>query len=86
MNDYKSVQDLIVKAAIYDGISTTISADRIMGGLEVLKITFSKDNRHSTACIDMTHMNETVALDSCKFTLHNLMWAPYDEIECIKED
>jgi hypothetical protein len=32
MKEFKSVQDLIVKAALYDGVSTTISPDKLIGG------------------------------------------------------
>lgn len=87
MNDFKSVQDLIVKAAIYDGISTTISPAHING--DVLKITFSKGNRQYTTGIELYNRfrdPEEVALYVCKDALHNLMWAPYDEIECEKEN
>lgn len=87
MNDYKSVQDLIVKAAFYDGISTTISPTEIGG--DVLKITFSKGDRKYTTGIELHHRSrdpEEVALYVCKDALHNLMWAPYDEIKYVKED
>lgn len=87
MNDYKSVQDLIVKAAIYDGISTTISPTNING--DTLKITFSKGNRQYTTAIELHNRfrnPEEVALYCCKDALHNLMWAPYDEIKYDKEN
>jgi hypothetical protein len=87
MNDFKSVQDLIVKAAIYDGISTTISPTEISG--DVLKITFSKGNRKFTTGIELHNKfrnPEEVALDACKHALHGLMWSPYDEIECREEN
>lgn len=86
MKDYKSVQDLIVKAAFYDGVSTTIRADTDFLGWQILKITFSKDGRHSVAHMDMHHITEEGALYICKDALHNLMWVPYEEIECEKED
>ena len=89
MNDYKSVQDLIVKAALYDGISTTISPYKVHGDIPVLKITFSKDNRHSTTCIDMDTRfrdHEAMSLYCCKDALHQLLWGRYDEIKCEKEN
>lgn len=87
MNDYKSVQDLIVKAALYDGVSTTISAAGL-GDIPVLKITFSKDNRHSATNIDLNTRfgdHEHMALYCCKDALHNLLWGRYDEIK-VKDD
>lgn len=86
MFEYKSIQELIVKAAIYDGISTTISADELIGRDDVLRITFSRDNKYSTAHIDLvdTHRNnpEEVALYCCRRALYNLLHAPYEEIVC----
>ena len=86
MNDYKSVQDLIVKAALYDGVSTTIAP--LMENIPAVKITFSKGDRHSTALVDMDNRfghYEIVALYTCKDALHNLLWGRYDEIKCDKE-
>lgn len=86
MNDYKSVQDLIVKAAIYDGISTIISPTDING--DTLKITFSKRGKASSTLIELYHgfrNPEEAALYSCKCALQDLMWAPYDKIKCGEE-
>ena len=88
MNDYKSVQDLIVKAALYDGVSTTISATGTGGDIPVLKITFSKGDKRCATHIDMVTRfgdHERVALYGCKDALHNLLWGRYDEIE-VKEN
>lgn len=85
MNDYKSVQDLIVKAALYDGVSTTIAPP--MENIPAVKITFSKGDRRSTTLVDMNNRfghYEIVALYACKEALHKLMWGPYEEIECKK--
>ena len=87
MNDFKSVQDLIVKAAIYDGISTTISPSEING--DTLKITFSKGDRRYTTGIELYHRfrdPEEVALYVCKDALHNFMWGRYEEIKYVKEN
>ena len=87
MNDFKSVQDLIVKAAIYNGISTTISPSEISG--DILKVTFSKDGRHSSTCIELYHRfidPEVGSLCACKDALHRLIWEPYEEIKCVKEN
>ena len=84
MNDYKSVQDLIVKAAFYDGVTTTISAHES----GALKITFSKGDRRSSTLIDMNHIfkdHEWMSLCYCKDALHNLLWGRYDEIK-VKEN
>lgn len=51
MNDYKNVQDLIVKTALYDGVSTTISPP--MEDIPAVKITFSKGNGHCAISIDL---------------------------------
>lgn len=86
MNDFKSVQDLIVKAALYDGISTTISPGEING--DTLKITFSKGVQRSATLIELSHRfgdPEVAALYGCKAALHDLMWRPYEEIEYVKE-
>ena len=86
MNDYKSVQDLIVKAAIYDGVATTIAPTEISG--DVLKVTFSKGNRHSTTHIELYNRRgnpEEMALYCCKDALHKLLWGRYDEIK-VKEN
>lgn len=86
MNDYKSVQDLIVKAALYDGVYTTIAPP--MENIPAVKITFSKGDRHSTTLIDLNTRfgdHEHMALYSCKDALHKLLWGRYDEIK-VKED
>ena len=85
MKDFKSVQDLIVKAALYDRISTTISAEELFGGIDALRFTFSKGTRYSTACVDLRDENEEHNLCVCKKALYRLLEAPYEEIEYIKE-
>lgn len=88
MKDFKSVQDLIVKAALYDGISTTIGPDEFIKG-DVLKITFSRGDRNSTTRIDVvnTHRDpEEAALYCCKHALYNLLCYPYEEITYPKEN
>ena len=88
MTDYKSIQDLIVKAALYDGVSTTISPDKLVGGPDILKITFKKDNRYMVAHIDTVsgyRDHEEFALSACKRALLKLLFAPYEDIEVNKE-
>ena len=82
MNDYKSIQELIVKAALYDGVSTTISPYELISG-DVLRITFSKGDRHSATLIDLQHrkyQNHEEVLYCCKRALRDLLFAPYEEI------
>lgn len=86
MDDFKSVQDLIVKAALYDRVSTTISAEELFGGIDAIRLTFQKGNRYSTACIDLRYKNEEMALCVCKKAFYRLLEAPYEEIEYIKEN
>lgn len=82
MRNYKSVQDLIVKAALYDGVSTTIRATERFGGVNALEITFQKDHRYSGARIDLLDVgnHEEMSLYVCKSALRKLLWDPYDEI------
>jgi len=89
MKDFKSVQDLIIKAALYDGISTTISAEELLGRGDALRITFSRGNRHSATHIDLVdkYRNpEEVALYCCKRALYDLLCGPYEEINYPKEN
>lgn len=89
MKDFKSVQDLIIKAALYDGISTTIGPDKLIGGPDVLKITFSRDNRHSATLIELEDKYgdpEERALYCCKRALFKLLCGPYEEITYPKEN
>jgi hypothetical protein len=83
MNNYKSVQDLIVKAAIYDRVSTTISVDEAVGGVDVLKIKFSKGDRYGVTYIDLlpTPDHEAMTLHCCKSALRELFWEPYRDIQ-----
>lgn len=89
MKDFKSVQDLIVKAAIFDKVVTTIGVDELFGGRDVIQITFSKNSRYTTTHIDLLNKyngnQEKYALYACKRALYNLLEAPYEEIECTEE-
>lgn len=90
MKDFKSIQDLIVKAAFYDRVSTTISADELLGRGDVIRITFSKDNRHTTTLVELAgprneEYQERANLYACKDALYRLLWAPYKDIEVNKE-
>ena len=88
MNDYKSVQDLIIKAALYDKVSTTISADELLGRGDVIKITFEKNNRYINTYVNLADERrdpEEYALYYCKRALYKLLEAPYEEIEYVEE-
>ena len=88
MNDYKSIQELIVKAALYDGVTTTIAPQEFITG-DTMSITFSRDNRHSATRIrvgDKYGDSEEVILNCCKRALLNLLFAPYEEIEVNEEN
>ena len=89
MTDYKSIQELIVKAALYDKVSTTISADELLGRGNVIKITFEKNNRYMTTYVDLADERrdlEEYALYYCKRALYKLLEAPYEEINYPKEN
>lgn len=89
MKEFKSIQDLIVKAALYDKVSTTISADELLGRGDVLRITFEKKNRYITTYIDLVDEHrdsEESALYDCKRSLFKLLEAPYAEIVYEKEN
>lgn len=88
MTDYKSIQELIVKAALYDGVTTTIAPHEFITG-DTMSITFYKDNRCSGTRIrvgDKYGDSEEIVLNCCKRALRDLLFAPYDEIEVNKEN
>ena len=86
MNDYKSIQELIVKAALYDGVTTTIRPEEMITG-DTIGIIFSRDDRHSAARIrvgDKYGDPEEAVLYCCKRALNKLLFVPYEEIEVNK--
>ena len=85
MYNYKSIQELIVKAAICDRVSTTISAEEVAPGVDVLKFTFSKGGKDSSMYIDLLQIDEPGVLYGCKSTLYKLLRAPYEDIKYTKE-
>lgn len=83
MSEYKSIQELIVKAALLDGVTTTIRANELFGGRDVLEIIFSKGDRHSAMSIDLINnlrIPEEATLYNCQRALRDLFMAPYEEI------
>ena len=91
MNDYKSIQDLLVKAALYDGVTTSIRAEELLGRGDVIRITFEKNKAYTTYAVDVSindtkDYREESLLCGCKKALFNLLCYPYDEIEVNKEN
>lgn len=91
MKDFRSVQDLIIKAALYDGISTTISADELLGRGDAIRITFEKNKSYTTYAVDVSinepeDYREESLLCGCKKALYKLLCYPYEEIEVNKEN
>lgn len=88
MIEYRSVQELIIKAAFYDRVTTTISP-HVIDSEHILTITFSKNGRHSATNIDSTRRytnHEEAILYACKRALMDVLFAPYSEIEVNKEN
>jgi hypothetical protein len=88
MSDYKSIQEFIVKAALYDGVSTTISPCEFITG-DTMSIRFTKGDRHSATriCVgDKYGYTEEEVLYCCKRALNDLLFAPYKDIEVVKEN
>jgi hypothetical protein len=88
MKEFKTLQELIIKAALHDGISTTIGPAPLISD-SIISITFSKKGRYSHTNIDIEDKHkdpEEVALYCCKRALCNLLMAPYEEITYPKED
>ena len=86
MNDYKSIQDLIVKAALYDGVSTTIRPNKLFKGRNMLELTFSRNDMYSATCIDLDNTREEMILYCAKQALFDLLFAPYKDIVVNKEN
>ena len=87
MTDYKSIQELIVKAALYDGVSTTISPCEFITG-DTMSIIFSRGDRRSATriCVGEKYGDsEEKVLYCCKHALNDLLFAPYKDIEVNKE-
>ena len=91
MNDYKSIQELIVKAALYDGVATTIRAEELLGRGDAIRIIFEKNKACTTYAVDVSidepeDYREEQLLYGCKKALYKLLCYPYEEIEVNKEN
>lgn len=78
MTEFKSVQDLILKAALRDGVSTTIRPTALAPN--AVEIIFSKGIDRSAVSIDFTIMNEAIVLSMLRSTLFRLFEEPYKNI------
>ena len=90
MTDYKSIQELIVKAALCDGVTTTIRAEELLGRGDAIRITFEKNKSYTTYAVDVSinepeDYREELLLCGCKKALYKLLCYPYEEIEVIRE-
>lgn len=84
MSEFKSVQDLIIKAALRDGVSTTISPNASKY-IPAVDVTFSKGYDKYSFTIDLININEDGALYMFKRGLNGLFMSPYNEIT-VKEN
>ncbi len=78
MNEFKSVQDLILKAALRDGVSTTIRPTSIAPN--AVEFVLSKDGDNAAVSIDLTLTDEHMALYMLRSTLFRLFEEPYKNI------
>ena len=83
MTEFKSAQELILKAALYDGISTTIRPSA-QGYRNAIEVVFSRDEHHCATSFDFTLDDERCVLFGLKRALFRLLENPYRDIE-IKE-
>lgn len=78
MKEFKSVQDLIIKAALRDGVSTTIKPYR--EGLDVFEVVFTRDADQVAVAIDLVFHNENMVLNMLRSALFRLFEEPYKNI------
>lgn len=85
MSEFKNVQELILKAAMLDGVTTTIRPVELFGGYDAIEIIFSKGDRHSCTHISQLNISDAqkdAVLYACKHALYDLFKIPYEEIVC----
>lgn len=78
METYKSVQDLILKAALYDGVATTIRPTPLANN--AVEIVFSKGVDRTSVVIDLAFIDEHMVLHMLRTTLFRLFEEPYRNI------
>lgn len=84
MTEYKSAQELILKAALCDGVSTTIRPSTL-GYRNAIEVVFAKGDAMSSTVIDLVLEDERPVLYGLKRALFNLFEYPYRDIT-VKED
>ena len=78
MQEFKSVQDLILKAALRDGVSTIIRPAII--SQNAIEVVFAKDLDRSAVSIDLTFHDERMVLSMLREALFRLFEEPYRNI------
>ena len=78
MKEFKSVQDLILKAALRDGVSTIIRPAMI--AQNAIEVVFAKDIERTEVSIDLTFHDERMVLYMLREALFRLFEAPYKDI------
>lgn len=79
MIEYKSAQELILKAALCDGVSTTIRPST-QGYRNAVEVVFAKGDARSSTVIDFVIKDERPVLYGLKRALFNLFEYPYRDI------
>lgn len=79
MTEYKSAQELILKAALRDGVATTIRSTN-QGYYNAIEVVFSKGDARSATVIDPIVKDERHVLYGLKMALFNLFEYPYRNI------
>ena len=84
MIEYESAQELILKAALCDGVSTIIRPTN-QGYYNAIEVVFAKGDARSATVIDPVVKDERYVLYGLKGALFNLFEYPYRDIVA-KED
>lgn len=84
MKDFKSAQELIIKAILREGITVTLrSANQLYS--PAIEVKFEKDGDFVARCIQLEDMGygdaEEAVLHTLKYVLFDLLEYPYRQIE-----
>lgn len=79
MREYKNAQDLILKAALYDGVSTTIRPGTNIY-CSPIEVVFSRGEHRCAVSFDFVRDDERYILFGLKQALFNLLEYPYKDI------
>lgn len=81
MEDYENIVELMIEAALRDGVETTIRRGYYHGTIEVV---FRREDEGVSELIDVArnHQNylQPLLLDRMKFSLRRLLFGVYDKI------